>query len=143
MAPTVQSACVDEDDEGDAQERARAVASLAETLDANFFRAIAEPVRQQIVLILLQHGRSNVQDVASHLVQDRSVVSRHLSFLEQAGMVRSYRVQRFMEYELDGQAIIMKFERLLDQLRLASTICCPAEPVAEPSCSYTSHHAIL
>jgi ArsR family transcriptional regulator len=142
MAPTIQSACTG-DDNGDTQERARAVASLAAALDANFFRAIAEPVRQQIVLILLQHGRSNVQDVASHLVQDRSVVSRHLSFLEQAGMVRSYRVQRFMEYELDGQAIIMKFERLLDQLRSASAICCPPEPVLESNCSYTPHHAAL
>ena len=141
MAASLQSACIDIND-GESQERARAVASLAEALDANFFRAIAEPVRQQIVLILLQHGRSNVQEVASHLVQDRSVVSRHLAFLEQAGMVKSYRVQRFMEYELDGQAIIVKFERLLDQLRSASAVCCPPEGTApKQDCAFTSHGA--
>lgn len=105
--------------------KGKAVAALAETLDANFFKAIAEPVRQQIVLILLQEGRSNVQEVAQHLVQDRSVVSRHLAFLEQAGLVRSHRVQRFTEYELDGPAIITKLETLLLHLRAAAALCCP------------------
>lgn len=105
--------------------KANAIAALADTLDANFFKAIAEPVRQQIVLILLQEGRSNIQQVAQHLVQDRSVISRHLAFLEQAGFVRSDRVQRFTEYELDGPAIITKLERLLAHLRMAAQLCCP------------------
>lgn len=105
--------------------KSTAVAALAETFDANFFKAIAEPVRQQIVLILLQEGRSNVQEVARHLVQDRSVVSRHLAFLEQAGFVRSQRIQRFTEYELDGPAIITKLETLLAHLRTAAALCCP------------------
>lgn len=104
-----------------------AVAALADTLDANFFKAIAEPVRQQIVLILLREGRSNVQEVARHLVQDRSVVSRHLAVLEQAGFVRSHRVQRFTEYELNGPAIIAKLERLLSHLRTAAQLCCPPD----------------
>ena len=108
-----------------ARAKSNAVAALGDTLDATFFKAIAEPVRQQIVLILLQEGRLNVQGVASHLVQDRSVVSRHLTFLEQAGFLRSYRVQRFTEYELDGPAIIEKFERVLGQLRMAAALCCP------------------
>lgn len=105
--------------------KAKAAAALSGALDTLFFKAIAEPVRQQIVLILLQEGRSSVQDVAAHLVQDRSVVSRHLAVLEQAGFVRSFRVQRYTEYELDGQAIIDKLERLLLQLRTAAAICCP------------------
>ena len=104
--------------------KAKSVAALAGTLDTNFFKAIAEPVRQRIIFVLLQEGRSNVQDVAKHLVQDRSVVSRHLAFLEQAGFVRSYHVQRFTEYELDGPAIIEKLERLLQQLRIAASVCC-------------------
>jgi DNA-binding transcriptional ArsR family regulator len=107
-----------------ARAKSSAVAALGDTLDTNFFKAIAEPVRQQIVLILLKEGRLNVQAVASYLVQDRSVVSRHLAFLEQAGLVRSYRVQRFTEYELDGPSIIAKLERVLAQLRTAAALCC-------------------
>lgn len=107
--------------------RTNAVAALGETLDTVFFKAIAEPVRQQIVLILLHAGRLNVQAVASHLAQDRSVVSRHLSFLEQAGFVRSYRFQRFTEYELDGPAVIDKLERVLVHMRKAAALCCPPE----------------
>jgi len=108
-----------------AKAKSNAVAALGDTLDTNFFKAIAEPVRQQIVLILLQEGRLNVQTVASYLAQDRSVVSRHLAFLEQAGFVRSYRIQRFTEYELDGPAIIERLERVLAQLRMAAALCCP------------------
>lgn len=114
-----------------ARAKTNAVAALGDTLDTNFFKAIAEPVRQQIVLILLQEGRMNVQTVASHLVQDRSVVSRHLAFLEQAGFLRSYRVQRFTEYELDGPAIIGKLERVLGQLRMAAALCCPPPSVGD------------
>lgn len=110
-----------------AKVKSNALEALADSFDANFFKAIAEPVRQQIVLILLQDGRSNVQQVAQHLVQDRSVVSRHLAFLEQAGFVRSYHVQRFTEYELDGPAIIAKLESLLGKLRMAAALCCPRE----------------
>lgn len=108
-----------------ARAKQNALAALGDSLDTAFFKAIAEPVRQQIVLILLQHGRCNVQAVAQHLVQDRSVVSRHLALLEQAGFLRSTRVQRYTEYELDGPAVIEKLERLLSQLRLAATLCCP------------------
>ena len=108
-----------------ARAKSNAIAALGDALDTNFFKAIAEPVRQQIVLILLQEGRLNVQAVASHLVQDRSVVSRHLAFLEQAGFLRSHRVQRYTEYELDGPAIIEKLERVLGQLRMAAALCCP------------------
>ena len=111
-----------------AKAKSNAVAALGDTLDTNFFKAIAEPVRQQIVLILLQQGRLNVQAVASHLVQDRSVVSRHLAFLEQAGFVRSYRIQRFTEYELDGPAIIERLDRVLAHLRIAYALCCPPTP---------------
>jgi DNA-binding transcriptional ArsR family regulator len=114
-----------------AKAKSNAVAALGDTLDTNFFKAIAEPVRQQIVLILLQEGRLNVQAVASHLVQDRSVVSRHQAFLEQAGLVRSHRIQRFTEYELDGPAIIERLERVLAQLRMAAALCCPPPPNAD------------
>lgn len=116
-----------------AASKARSVKDLAGALDTAFFKAIAEPVRQQIVMILLQQGRSNIQDVAGHLVQDRSVVSRHLAFLEKAGMVRSSKIQRFTEYELDGPAIIEKLERLLVQLRATAEICCP--PVDDTCCA--------
>ncbi|XVJ71130.1 MAG: helix-turn-helix transcriptional regulator [Rhizobacter sp.] len=112
--------------------KANAVAVLADAFDANFFKAIGEPVRQQILLILLQEGPSNIQSVAQHLAQDRSVVSRHLAVLEQAGVLRSHRIQRFTQYELDGPAIISKLERLLENLRSAAQLCCPPTVDSRP-----------
>ncbi|MBI1889559.1 MAG: helix-turn-helix transcriptional regulator [Burkholderiales bacterium] len=89
--------------------------------DTDFFKALAEPVRQKIVMILLTQGRLNIQEISDQLVQDRSVVSRHLTTLKLAGFVKSYKVQRYTEYELDGQGVISKLERLLSQLKN----CCP------------------
>ena len=94
-------------------------------LDTVFFRAIAEPTRQKIILILLNKGMSSVQDVAEHLAQDRSVVSRHLASLRHSGIVKSYKVSRFTKYELDGAVIIEKLEQMLEQIRVAVSICCP------------------
>lgn len=112
-------------DEPALRAKADAVAALAQTLDTNFFKAIADPVRQQIVLILLQEGRLGIQEVTKHMVQDRSVISRHLTTLKQAGLVRSHRLQRSTEYELDGPTIITKLEQLLARMRMAALLCCP------------------
>jgi hypothetical protein len=49
----------------------------------------------------------------------------HLAFLEQAGFVRSHRIQHFTEYELDGPAVITKLETLLANLRISAALCCP------------------
>ena len=120
-------------------EKHHAIAALAHSLDASFFRAIAEPVRQKIIFILLKQGRSSVQQVAQHMVQDRSVVSRHLAFLEQAGFLRSFKIQRYTLYELDGPSIIRRLETILNQLKAASMACCPpSSALVEPGKSKPS-----
>ena len=65
-----------------------ALANLATSLELGFFKAIADPVRQKIILILLKNGKSSIKDVTQHMMQDRSVISRHLMLLKQAGVVK-------------------------------------------------------
>lgn len=104
---------------------ARAAQQLAEVLDTPFLRALAEPARLEVLKVLLVHGSGDVASIAGHLPQDRSVVSRHLRTLEEAGIVRSSRSGRHRVYELDGIALVARFESLSSQVRALAAVCCP------------------
>ena len=111
-----------------ARTAAQEVASL---LDTPFLRALAEPARLEVLKVLLVHGAGDVASIAAHLPQDRSVVSRHLQTLEDAGIVRSTRIGRHRHYALDGAALVSRFELLSSRLRTLAPMCCP--PVSEPT----------
>jgi DNA-binding transcriptional ArsR family regulator len=107
--------------------RGRAAAGCADVLDSALFRALCEPIRIEIVRLLIAQGRSNLGDIASRLPQDTSVISRHLALLHRAGVVRRQKVGRHVHFELDGPALVARIERILEQLRRAVPYCCPAD----------------
>lgn len=131
---------VDHPHENSFPSKDEALSALTKALEIDFFKAIADPVRQKIILILLQNGKSSIQDVTKHMMQDRSVVSRHLMQLKQAGIVKQQKINRSSEYELDGNSIIIKLEMLLNSLRLAAEQCCPLPNTSTQinSTAYTS-----
>jgi DNA-binding transcriptional ArsR family regulator len=108
-------------------QRARAIHSLAEALDSDFFRALAEPVRIEIVKALLLHGSSDIHSLASHLPQDRSVLSRHLQTLLRAGLVSCQKEGRRRIYALAPGAFVVRMEHMLQSVRGLIAICCPPE----------------
>ena len=107
--------------------RERAAHELAEILDAKLFRALCDPVRQEIVGILTLEGRANVQSVAQHLPQDRSVISRHLAVLHDAGIVRRTKEGRHVFFEVDGPTIVKRMEKILERFRKIVPLCCPPD----------------
>ncbi len=110
----------------------KAASEIAGLLDTPFLRALAEPARLEVLRVLLIHGSGDVASVATHLPQDRSVVSRHLQTLEDAGVVRSIWEGRHRIYALDGVALVSRFEHLTSRLRALAPVCCPPiEPPAE------------
>jgi DNA-binding transcriptional ArsR family regulator len=104
-----------------------AVASrgLVAALDSPFLRALTEPARLDLLRVLLLHGPANIATLAGHLPQDRSVISRHLKVLEQAGIVQGERLGRERVYALDGPGFIGTLERILAQARALASCCCP------------------
>lgn len=110
--------------------RARAAARLIEVLDAPVLRALAEPARLEVLRVLLLHGGGDIAAIAAHLPQDRSVVSRHLKTLEDAGLLRAVRDGRHRRYEVDGAAFTAALERILGESRAMAAICCPPSPTA-------------
>lgn len=109
----------------------RALRQLMDALDGALLRALAEPARAQIVKVLLRDGASEVGAVARHLAQDRSVVSRHLRELEQAGIVRVEKKGRTRVCTLRGDELAQRFEDIAGAIRAASTLCCPPEPLVQ------------
>lgn len=105
--------------------RERAAARIVELLDAPFLRALTEPARLEVLRVLLVHGPSDVGQIAEHLPQHRSVISRHLQTLEDAAIVRGVKDGRRHVYAIDGAAFVASLERLLGETRSLAAICCP------------------
>jgi DNA-binding transcriptional ArsR family regulator len=113
--------------------RADAASELTHLLRTPFLRALAEPARLDVLEVMLTHGGGDVASIAGHLPQDRSVVSRHLQALEDAGVVRSTWEGRHRRYELDGSGFVKGFEALASKVRTLANVCCP--PLAEAQSS--------
>lgn len=101
---------------------------LASVFDAGLLAALCEPVRLDIVRVLVTRGRADLQTIAGHLPQDRSVVSRHLSLLHRSGVVRREKVGRQVFFELDGPALLERLERMVGGCRSIVAACCPPTP---------------
>jgi DNA-binding transcriptional ArsR family regulator len=112
------------------QSATEAAEEIAALLDTPFLRALAEPARLDVLKVLLIHGSGDVASLAAHLPQDRSVISRHLRILEEAGIVRSVRAGRHRNYQLEGGALVGRFEQLSTRVRALAAICCPPAPVS-------------
>lgn len=105
--------------------RASPTAALIKALDSTFLKALADPARQKIICILAQCEAADVSTISGHLTQERSVVSRHLKVLHEAGIVTSQKDGRHMIYRLNGHNIIGHVEALLGQLKAVVGMCCP------------------
>lgn len=107
--------------------RERAAGDLVAMLDEELFRALGEPARLEILRVLLAHGRSDLGAIAARVPQDVSGVSRHLAVLQANGIVRRERAGRRVFYEIDGPAVLARFESILGVLRRMVPVCCPGK----------------
>ncbi|MCC5857786.1 MAG: winged helix-turn-helix transcriptional regulator [Ectothiorhodospiraceae bacterium] len=95
--------------------------------DGDLLRALSEPTRVEILKILVAQGRQDVSAIAQRFPQDRSVISRHLRVMEEAGMLRSEREGRHTYYRLDAAGVLAKMEQMARDLRAHMEKCCPDE----------------
>ena len=63
-------------------------------------RALADPIRREI-LNLLKAGRLSAGDIADHFPVTGASVSRHLSVLKDADLIRDTREGKFIYYDLN------------------------------------------
>jgi DNA-binding transcriptional ArsR family regulator len=55
------------------------------------FEALADPTRREVMRLLAEEGPSSATDLASSLPVTRQAVAKHLSALEEAGLVEGER----------------------------------------------------
>ena len=67
---------------------------------AALFKALSEPVRLRIIYMMLQRGELCVCDIVDSLELSQSVVSRHLAYLRNGGLVSTRRDGVWIYYEL-------------------------------------------
>ncbi len=106
--------------------RAQAINSAVAVLDDPLFKALQETSRVAVLRQLMLLGRADVGQIAERLPQERSVISRHLQLLLEAGIVRMERAGRHRIYEVDEPAIMRKFEVILREVGRLAPYCCPA-----------------
>ncbi len=73
--------------------------ALGETM-----RALSDPTRREI-LSLLKEERLSAGDISEHFEISAAAVSRHLSVLKDADLVRDRRDGKFVYYELNASVL--------------------------------------
>ena len=67
-------------------------------------KALADPVRREI-LDLLKKGRLAAGDIVAHFDITGAAISRHLSILKEADLIRDTREGKFIYYELNASVL--------------------------------------
>ena len=63
-------------------------------------RALADPIRREI-LNLLKSGRMSAGEIADHFPVTDASISRHLSVLKEADLIRDTREGKFIFYDIN------------------------------------------
>lgn len=70
----------------------------------NTLKALSDPIRRKI-LNLLKHGRLSAGEIADHFPVTGASISRHLSVLKDADLIRDSRAGKFIYYELNTSVL--------------------------------------
>jgi len=67
-------------------------------------KALADPIRREI-LNLLKEGRMSAGDITDHFDVTAASISRHLSVLKEADLIRDERQGKFIYYDLNASVL--------------------------------------
>jgi DNA-binding transcriptional ArsR family regulator len=70
----------------------------------NTLKALSDPIRRDI-LNLLKKGRMSAGDIVDHFEVTGASISRHLSVLKDADLIRDKREGKFIYYELNASVL--------------------------------------
>ena len=70
----------------------------------NTLKALSDPIRRDI-LHLLKGGRLSAGEIGEHFPVTGAAISRHLSVLKEADLIRDTREGKFIYYELNASVL--------------------------------------
>lgn len=106
------------------QKQQTSINDLVNVFDSQFFKVMSEPIRVEILKVLLISGRIDVATVASKIKKDRSVLSRHLHQLTEAGLLKHEKISRHSYFEIDAVNFRLKVRTLFETVEKALSDCC-------------------
>ncbi|MDP5274908.1 ArsR/SmtB family transcription factor [Chengkuizengella axinellae] len=78
------------------------------------FLALADPVRQEIIMVLTKYDTLNVTQIVEQFSLSRPTISHHLKILRQAGLVSTQKVATEIFYTLQIQDALKNLKKLVD-----------------------------
>lgn len=90
----------------------------------DIFRILSEPIRIELIKHLAVYGPSDISTIASHFNQDRSVISRHLKMMHQAGILILTKSSRCSIYQVDGMEFLLKIESIAEDIKTLLKYAC-------------------
>ena len=70
----------------------------------NTLKALADPIRREI-LNMLKGGRMSAGEITDHFAVTGASISRHLSVLKEADLIRDHREGKYIFYELNASVL--------------------------------------
>jgi ArsR family transcriptional regulator len=89
---------------------------LAYKIKADFLRTLAHPLRLQVVEFL-KNGEKNVSSIIRALGIPQSSLSRHLTVLREAGVLKSRQEGTIIYYDIDDHDIFYVLRPIAEMLR--------------------------
>lgn len=78
-----------------------------------YFHGMGDPVRQQIIALLMDKESLNVTQIAEHVPMSRPTVSHHLKILKQAGLLQATKKGTELHYRLEFEEAITLLKQLV------------------------------
>lgn len=88
---------------------------------APVFNALGDRFRQDIVMLLAEQERLNVNQIAQQMPLSRPAISHHLKVLMQADLIQVERVSRENYYSLALDTALADLRRLVEQAEKSCT----------------------
>lgn len=97
--------------------RQQAAQHCAAVLDEKFFKALSDPARALVFQRVVLLGQADIGEIAEALPQDRSVISRHLKILADAGVLTAQKEGRRILYAVNPAEIEKRLLKMLELTR--------------------------
>lgn len=81
---------------------------------SQIFLALADPIRQDIIMMLTKHESLNVAQIVERSPMSRSAISHHLKILRQAGLIAPNKVATEIFYSLDIEAPVSQLRAFIE-----------------------------
>lgn len=102
----------------------KSISLMLDGLSTDFVKAFSEPARVEILKHLITLGPSDVKTLAEKMPQHRSVISRHLSVLYEAGFLDYRKDGRRAVYSVDGTETLRMSEEMTNTIRKCLDLGC-------------------